>query len=487
VLLGLLAAACSAPEPPSESERPRHVLVILIDTLRAGHLSCYGYGRRTSPNIDRLAWRGVRFTHCTAQSSWTGPSMVSLFTGRYLADERMSIPEGLPTLPELFSSAGYRTGAFVVNPILHNEENGFRRGFDTFETKAGFKRIADWIASTAGEPTLTYVHWVDPHDPYGPSEEYHYFMKEPAQLTPKLTDYYQRAATEMGLSMVEASTAKIAAAIAGYDDDIRLVDSKVDILVGALREAGILERSVVVIASDHGEGLWKRPDYPQLAEAGRVAGGDADGPTRVEASDGDGGDGEDDDPETRAFEKPVPAPVQKRPRTVLSTHKMTHGNQLFEELVHVPLIFHAPAFATNRTIDDQVENVDILPTLLEMANIPVPPRLSGQSLLPVMRGDLARAESGTGVSVTRWFRSFRTADGLKVIAPTAAGLEVGLTPELYDLAPDPDERKNLFERDPGRAVDLMLRLEDALEDGLPGDREISEANREAMRNLGYVE
>jgi arylsulfatase A-like enzyme len=166
---------------------------------------------------------------------------------------------------------------------------------------------------------------------------------------------------------------------------------------------------------------------------------------------------------------------------------MTHGNQLFEELIHVPLIFHAPAFATNVVVAQPVENVDVLPTLLEMAGIPAPPRLGGRSLLPLMRGEEVEPDPTSGVSVTRWFRTIRSADGLKVIAPTTAGLEAGLAVEAYDLIHDPHERTNLFAARSDASVELMLRLDEELAGSLPGEDGISDANLEALRALGYTE
>jgi arylsulfatase A-like enzyme len=285
-------------------------------------------------------------------------------------------------------------------------------------------------------------------------------MREGGELPAELDDYYTTAARIMRLQFARASREKIAAAIDGYDDDIRLVDSKVDTLVGALRDADILGRSVVVIASDHGEGLWKRPTYGQIAEENPVG--------------ADGGD-------------PEGGPDAPKVKTILSTHKMTHGNQLFEELIHVPLIFHAPAFATNVVVAQPVENVDVLPTLLEMAGIPAPPRLGGRSLLPLMRGEEVEPDPTSGVSVTRWFRTIRSADGLKVIAPTTAGLEAGLAVEAYDLIHDPHERTNLFAARSDASVELMLRLDEELAGSLPGEDGISDANLEALRALGYTE
>ena len=438
-LLALLTGAACAPAAPS----PDHVLLVVVDTLRAEHLSCYGYERPTSPHIDQLAAGGARFASATSQSSWTAPSMVSMFTGRHILEERLSIPAETPSLPELFSQAGYRTGAFVVNPILHNPENGFRRGFDRFESDADFREISAWIESSASRPTFTWVHWVDPHDPYGPAEEYAHFSKTGGQLAPELERYFDEVHRSGELTDDAGSRATVLASIDGYDDDVRLVDSKIDILVRALEGAGLLERSVIALASDHGEGLWYHRNYPVAEEL-------------------------------------------TEPATLLNTHKMTHGNHLYEEQVHVPLVFYGMGVPAGRVVETPVENVDLLPTLLELCNLPIPAGMTGSSLLPLLRGETTERAS-FAVSATRWVHSLRTPEGLKLILPTEQGAEFGLVPELYDLEADPFERVNLAGARPEQLAELEALLRERLAAGLrsDGDEELSEANRKAMKDLGY--
>ncbi|MFT5287598.1 MAG: arylsulfatase A-like enzyme [Planctomycetota bacterium] len=439
-LLLLLNASCSPPIEP-----PQHVLLVVIDTLRASHLTSYGYARPTSPHIDQLAKRGARFTRATSQSSWTAPSMVSMFTGRHILEERLSIPEELPSLPELFSKAGYRTGAFVVNPILHNEENGFRRGFDHFVPDADFREISQWIARSAQRPTLTWVHWVDPHDPYGPAPEYEHFIKLGGELPAELDDYYQSVTRTDELQNDDSSRTTIRRAVDGYDDDIRLVDSKLDILTRALDQAGLYDRSVIVIASDHGEGLWAHRNYPV-------------GETQAE------------------------------PPTLLNTHKMTHGNHLYQELVHVPIILFGAGVPEGIEIDSPVENVDILPTLLELCDLPIPSGITGTSLLPILK-DSRSQPADFAVSATRWVQSIQSHDGWKLILPTEKGRGIGLETELFALNQDPNERTNLAATEIETVKRLSKLLTDRLATGLrsDGEGELSGANLKALQDLGYVE
>jgi len=168
-----LAAACGGgAEDGPPRPVPRHVLLIVVDTLRADHLGCYGHYSPT-PAMDGVAARGVRFAQAIVQGSWTAPSMVSILTGRRLAEERLDVPAGLPTLAESFQRAGWTTGAFIMNDIVH-QDRGFARGFDLFEQRVPYEwsteEVARWIAAHAGEPTFTYVHLNEPHDPYLPPE-----------------------------------------------------------------------------------------------------------------------------------------------------------------------------------------------------------------------------------------------------------------------------------------------------------------------------
>lgn len=441
VFISLAALAGSCGKGP---EQPKHVLVILIDTLRADRLSCYGYDRQTSPHIDNLAANGVRFANATAQSSWTAPSMVSMFTGTHLSGERFAVPDDMSSMPEFFAAEGYRTGAFVVNPLIHNEENGFRRGFERFEPHGQFQDIAGWITASGGRKTFTYVHWVDPHDPYGPAPEYQHFMQLPGRIPDAEREYYDSLASDPRFGDLDSNFETIGAAHNGYDDDIRLVDSKVDILLRALEEAGVREQAVIVIASDHGEGLWKHANYEMEQE-----------------------------------------PAERN--SLLTTHKMTHGNQLYEELLHVPLIISGPGVQAGRVVQQSVENADILPTLLDFLGVDKPRGITGQSLLPLLRG--APEQARNSFSLTRLVHSVQTADGLKLILPTEESRQKGLQPELYDLTRDPNERNNLADERPQDVQRLSQLIDQKLKQALPpaaGDDPLSDRNLEAMQALGYV-
>ena len=130
LLLLALAPAC----PDAEPEGPPDVYLIVIDTLRADRLSCYGYPRTTSPFLDELAAEGALFLENTSQSSWTKPSMVSLMSGAYVTAYRDVMPDGVPSLAQSFQDAGYHTIGVVGNVLL-SSKLGFDRGFDHYDAR----------------------------------------------------------------------------------------------------------------------------------------------------------------------------------------------------------------------------------------------------------------------------------------------------------------------------------------------------------------
>jgi arylsulfatase A-like enzyme len=246
LLLGLLSACSSRPSRPD-------VVVVLIDTLRADHLSFYGHERETAPFLAELAAGGVVFENAWAPSSWTAPSTASLFTGvypdqhgvttglwvheRYGLDELGvpigRLPEELQTLPELMRSLGYRTFAITDNRNIC-EDAGFARGFDRFANfhYAGAEKVNEvldgWADEiTASESSFVYLHYIDPHQPY--------HAKQP-WMPPGDPD--QR--------------------VVRYDSEIGYVDHHIGL---ALERIGVDEDTLVIVVADHGEEFGDHGDY----------------------------------------------------------------------------------------------------------------------------------------------------------------------------------------------------------------------------------
>lgn len=267
---GTLAACGCAGE--GLLERPSFVL-ITIDTLRADHLGCYGYFRNTSPNIDALARECVVFDHAYAPIATTLPSHASMLTARYPLEHGIlaNVTHGgrpfgwsrdVLSFAEVAKDAGYATAGFVgARPL--KRLTGIAAGFEVWSEPSGGERragetleqVRQWLDGPAREPFFLWVHFYDPHWPHRAPPPYHRMFGSDGH-DPKLEAWL--AERKIGASSARAdkrSTTETRAAIDGYCGEVRYTDSQVGLLLGALREKGFLERSILVLTSDHGEGL----------------------------------------------------------------------------------------------------------------------------------------------------------------------------------------------------------------------------------------
>jgi len=262
-----------------------NVLVVIVDTLRADHLSTYGYGRETSPRVTEFASHGVLFRNAISAASWTLPSHASIMTARLPHEHGADRPdryldERFPTIAEAFSSRGYRTAAFSANWWLFSRRLGFGRGFDHFQdfnsipsavvqTNLGQRirnallKIAPSIAplgrSRADSINRNILNWVDlNHEPFFIVANY---MDVHEPYLPPLNCFHQfsklkRPAGEVFLGNPrknELSPAEVQNEMDAYDASIRCMDTEFASLMDGLRQRGLLSNTVVVLTSDHGE------------------------------------------------------------------------------------------------------------------------------------------------------------------------------------------------------------------------------------------
>jgi arylsulfatase A-like enzyme len=281
--IGVARLPAAAPDLPN-------VLVILVDTLRADHLSSYGYPRLTSPNLDRIARQGVLFESAFSTSSWTQPAHASMLTGRYTYEHGAELYKRLddryPTIAEVLQARGYRTGAFSANFRVFCRRLGFGRGFHRFEDyycsidnilvntfygrmvelyvlHYGFgledeigRRQADavnravlsWIDRGPGRPFFAFLNYFDVHDPYVPPQPYR-SMFSPLDNPGGLINSY------WGVDHIYVPTTpeQLQGEVDAYDGAIAYVDHHIDQLLGELQARGLAENTLVVITSDHGE------------------------------------------------------------------------------------------------------------------------------------------------------------------------------------------------------------------------------------------
>lgn len=466
VLLAAFSHACS----PAKPREPRHVVLLVIDTQRADRLGAYGNSRGLTPVLDALAKEGVVFENCVSQASWTSPSMVSMMSGQAISEEVMSLPADKPSLAERFRTGGWRTGGFICNNIL-DEKHGFDRGFEEFQCQlvpyGENAPILEWLRARKDDRTFTWIHLNEVHDEKHPELGATYWPVPPEQwrkwrdvregIPDAREEYYSALSTRLALQHGEESRDRIQADLGGYDDDVRYEDNRIAEIFAEIRRLGLWEDTLIVIAADHGEGLYTREQFLSGTRKAALERGDAP--------------------------------------TLVNSLQMTHGSQGYWELIHVPLILKAPGLRPGR-VSGYVQNIDIAPTLVELAGLGAAPELQGQSLVPLAL-DPSDAEllAPQVFSYTRYHSGVITQSGMHLLVPSPRGeCDFGLVPELYDLKRDPECRRNLLQsggRGGGEAARLAAELDPILRRhearGLHGAPTQLDAGTQAkLAGLGYI-
>ena len=425
----------------ADPSRP-NIIIISIDTLRADHTGVYGYDRPTTPFLDRFAKECAVFENCQAQSSWTPPSVGSLFTSLYptqhgsLGKDRIPLAEENRTLAELLGEAGYFTAAFSASPFIH-PDFGFGQGFmlfgfDPSENAAALNRmVLEWLKDRPPSPFFLYVMFFDPHFPYAPPAPFDRKFQTGPDGRPL---WEERRVTriksllELGASVGRETYEFLKSQ---YDAEIAFTDSQLELLIEELKARGLLENSILVITSDHGEEFLEH-----------------------------GGFG--------------------------------HGHTLYQELIRVPLIIRLPGPPREGTrIKTVVRQIDVLPTVLEEAGIALPEKIEGLSLLPLIH-EPGAGQDRPAYSVTG--HMFREETLLKSLRRGRYQLIVSEKPdriELYDLEHDPEQLDNLALKKP-ELLSFMLDELVALEKEMHPSP-VSGAGpatpdraRELLRRLGYL-
>ncbi len=430
------------------------VLVLLVDTLRADELGCYGALPTMTPQLDRLAARGLVVDEMVSASSWTMPSVATLFTGLYPQshgvlgrppDERFAtgeagvdpafLSDALPTLATQAQESGITTVAVSANPVVSRATN-FARGFETFvetgwdrkrrnwtpagEVNATFIR---WLRANRGRRFLGYLHYMEPHDPYTPT---------PA-LRPAPPPGV-RAAIASG--DVEGVSRRLRHGVGPplpphelgyvrtlYGLEIRDWDAALAPLVDALDRLGVRDSTVVVVLGDHGE---------EFQEHGLLK----------------------------------------------------HGVHLYDELLHVPVVLAGPGIAPGH-LAGQVEGVDLFPTIAALLGVTPPSGLPGQNLLAAHEPRPAFSSTRYGIPAGGQMAELVSvrAGGWKLIEAPSLGQT-----ELYDLTTDPGEQRNLAGASPqGKRLGAALAAWRAT---LPPPPPVGGSDprlREKLRALGYVD
>jgi arylsulfatase A-like enzyme len=431
-----------------------NVVIITIDTLRADHLSCYGYHKQTSPMIDAFAREAILFEETLCQSSQTLPSHASIFLGtnprtHKAISHESPVDTELTTLAEMLKARGYRTGAFISSHALDSEYQ-LDQGFDTYwevhkehsykERREAKQREQDptteaalgWLRNEAGSGFMLWIHWFQPHRPYDP----------PAGYLEKYVGAYTGTASsdpdfimKVWRDRIDLPEEDVQHLIDRYDGEVAYADAQVGRIVDELEGQGLLDNTIVIITADHGEILYEHEYY------------------------------------------------------------FGHDIALYDECLLIPLILYAPGLeAAGRRVKSQVQTLDIMPTVLDLLEMRWPDDLEGKSLLPFIEGG-GEATSEYYFSETFPFpekcaprHAVRTADSKLIWKETKTG---SMTKEFYDLASDPGETVNLYTDQDQRAARLDSVLAAWTADAglhpasVPTARE--SGRWRILKSLGYVD
>src|SRR5262249_36848393 len=408
-LVHLCAAAltigCGVRNQRSPATRP-NILLVTIDTLRADRV-----GARVAPTLDRLAASGVRFTSARTAAPLTLPAHTTLHTGLLPPEHGVRENGGTlgashPTIATLLKASGYQTAAFIGAFVL-DRRFGLAQGFDTYDDQiprdpqaterleaerpagAVVDRALAWFA-TGTSPFFVWIHLYDPHAPYVPPPAFRGRTRTP------------------------------------YDDEVAYADSEFSRVLGALRGKGILDRTLVVVAGDHGEGL------------------------------GDHGE-------------------------------RTHGMLVYDSTLRVPLVFAVPG-RSSQTTDDAVSLSEVAPTILRAAGVTPPAEMRGRDLLMVRQEGRLTPDATYDLyaeteypRVAGWTPLQALTDGRwKVIRGGAAA-------EVYDVRTDPREEHDVAASQASVATAMSARAS-AIHGAAAASaaKALSADAQERLRALGYV-
>lgn len=462
------------PGAEPEGDRP-NILLIVLDTARKSNLSLYGHSRETTPNIDRFAQGALVYENAFAIAPWTIPNHASMFTGQYACqhgatqESKLLAPEAI-TLAELLRQEGYET-AGIVNNVNVSKKRGFSQGFGYFldlwkdKKRRRFERNADVPEGDHGafatkrallkwydgkrdpmQPWFVFLNYIEVHSPYKPATPYQEALAIPETPRGERIEKYDYVDYIGG--KYQMSRAAFEAAEGLYDAELRYLDEQIGELLTALEMRGALEDALIIITSDHGE-MFGEHDLPG--------------------------------------------------------HQFT----LYDTLLRVPLIVKFPgADAPTGRTDTQVELVDLFSTVLAIAGVEEPDHPE----LPIESRNFA-AGAGRSALYAEYYRPLKYLKGFKEKFP-----DLDRSPwdrrirsvrtdrhkliwssdgrhELYDMLEDPEEQHDIAGQEPERTTKLAQHVEQWLlarsggagEPVLEPEPEVSEAMKEELRALGYVE
>jgi len=446
---------------------PPNVVIVVMDTARQDHLSCYGYKRNTTPNLNKLVEDSRIYYNAYSTSCWTSSAHASLFTGLFTithrtSQENWSMNDQLTTLAEVFKTEGYETTGITENPMLarnHLFDQGFLTYHETWKmdpenrisTLFGKENMAfDLFKKSLKRrnqemPFFIFINFIEPHSPYNSSEQfYDQFLSDPNLqcVSNRWQDYY--------LGRIGFDQNELRHLNELYDAEIRYVDHYVGKIMRELKKRKLWENTVFIVTSDHGENI------------------------------GDHG-------------------------------MMDHVFSLYESTIKIPLIIHYPKLIPGHSEEhDPVELTDIFPTVLKISGISLEKYPSqGHDLFETDHGGenpvfceyyypeqalrCFKKQDRENIHIEKYKRRIRCiiSNHMKLIWGSDGNHE------LYDLMKDPEESENLFYKETHRMAgrEMMKTLENILNDldqdqddylDTPLNQPIDEQTLDALRSLGYI-
>ena len=396
-----------------------NVIVIVLGTLRADHLGCYGYAKNTSPNLDKFSKECLLFKNAYSQSHWTLPSHCSILTSRYpsvhgVMERTARLDPAEVTLPEILKNYDYQTAAFTGGLDMR-KEHGLDQGFDVYSDDAGnkilgtsdniFPKAINWLESAKKDaPFFLYIHTYDTHLPYSPPEPYNK-MFAPKDYQGQFTQPLPRnnrdsvATAHVGagfkgkklsyeyLKTISGLLPKedIDYVVSQYDGEAAYQDKQFGMFLDKIRESGLDKNTIIIVTADHGESLYDHGTWDRFG-----------------------------------------------------------SEDLYNSALRVPLMMKCPDKGFD-TYPADVQLIDIMPTILQQIGIPVNKDAQGIGVLDKKQTrDYIIAEA----SLAR--QAFKKGQW-KLIAASSSY-------ELYDLDKDPQEQNNLASKNPDKVYEMVQEL-----------------------------
>jgi len=417
-----------------------NVILIVVDTLRADHLSCYGYNRNTTPVIDELSEQSVLFRNAISSAPWTTPSVVTTFTSQYPAAvgieaEPIVLGNEFLTLAEILKGGNYDTQG-IVSHILVSSTLGFDQGFNSYdeENARGEDHISSpsitekaisYIERRGNDKFFLFLHYFDPHHSYILHEDYDYYPDyDGALYSGQNVEELRKKAPDMAADDIEFVKAL-------YDSEIAFTDGYIGVLFNKLKDLGLYDDTLIVVTADHGEEFLERGDY-----------------------------------------------------------WIGHARKLYQEQIHVPLIIKPAGERRQEIMEEYVSLMDLMPTIVDSADLTIPASYQheGETL---RMDDERQPRDSVIVSDTKSFSDLRSLilNGWKLIYDAETDSRA-----LYDLRKDPAESGNVAMENREFLTEMEAILRDWNDHVNSGKSQtdarlpkFTEEQLERLRGLGYAQ